>query len=85
MKPFIIALLALAACNQTITQPGPVNNSQFDPLWIRRPEGGSCSRRDEVCRPATSDYPRGYCAYVGDNGRAYGSKRAQSADADGGR
>jgi hypothetical protein len=73
-----IALLALAALvvagcflwNQKVT-PIPKDS----PLAIQCGNGGWCDRRTERCKPPTSDRPDGYCEFVGDDGRAFGSKR----------
>ena len=79
MKHIIaITLLALAAlvaagCENKPHPITPVGDLKcgYTSHWC--PEGGCCLN-EEVCRPAVSEYPQGYCAFVGGPGSTFGSR-----------
>lgn len=75
MKIYILAALACTgACAQSIT---PLVDPKGEPtaIGMKCPTGIICDARSEVCHPATTEYPEGWCTYVGDQGRAFGAHK----------
>lgn len=70
MKIIQLALvLTLAGCSNNPTPVGPKNPSSF-----QCPGGGYCSGRGYVCGQEGHACGTGDCCYIGDDGRAYGTK-----------
>lgn len=67
---YIIAAILTASCAQPMT---PITKDS--PLALQCGNGGFCDRRYEACHGPTGDWPNGYCVTIGDDGRAFGSRK----------